>query len=177
MLWSRQDEYLNKLYTDKPEPIIKYLMFKMKCAALQEKCKWKLDIAKANALLDNLESEYSELSIQLKSVMPPVPKIAKRNRPAKPFKQDGTLSATGRRWQALCDERGLDFDSKGPIEETVGFEEPNPNSVFQVKSWLTSLGWKPITFEYKAAAADLRNKKTRKKIEKAAKQKKVKGKL
>ena len=158
LLWTRQHEYLNNLYTDKPEPIIKYLMFKMKCAALQEKCKWKLDVTKANTLLDKLESEYDELCIQLKSVMPQVPKVAKRHRPAKPFKQDGTLSAHGLKWKGLCDKNNVDFDSKEPIEETVGFDEPNPNSVFQVKNWLTSLGWKPITFEYKAAASDLRNK-------------------
>jgi hypothetical protein len=158
LLWERQKKYLNKLYNDKPESIIKYLMFKMKCAAMQEKCKWKLDVVKANALLDKLKSEYSELSEQLKSVMPPVPKVVKRNRPSKPFKQDGSLSVAGQKWKALCDENNLDFDYAEPIEETVRFDEPNPNSVFQVKNWLTSLGWKPITFEYKASASDLRNK-------------------
>jgi len=158
VLWKRQKKYLDAIYNGKPEPLIKYLMFKMKCAALQEKCKWKLDVVKAKALLKRLTDEYDELYSELKSAMPPVPKVVKRTRPVKPYKQDGTLSAHGKKWKELCDINNIDFDSDEEVEVIVGFDEPNPNSVYQVKKWLFSLGWKPQTFEYKANFSDLRGK-------------------
>jgi len=148
-VWKREISYLNFLYNDKPEVLIRYLAHKMRCAQLAERSKWKLDVDAAQSLVDSMEKEYAESQSILMSAMPRVPKIAKRKRPAKPFKKDGTLSATGEKWQALCDELGLDFAHDEEVEVVVGYEPPNAGSVFQVKDWLYSLGWKPQTFDYK----------------------------
>lgn len=157
LLWERQKKYLDMIYDGKPEPIIKYLMFKMKCATMQEKSKWKLDVDKAKALLDKFNKEFEQLSERLKSAMPPVPKVVKRSRPAKPYKQDGTLSAHGKKWKELCELNNVDFDTDEDIEVIVGFDEPNPGSTVQVKEWLYSLGWVPKTFDYRANFSDMRN--------------------
>lgn len=154
-LWSIQKSYLNDLYQDKPERLIKYLMFKMSCAALQEDCKWKLDVEKANSFLDKLYKEYNELADVLKANMPKVPKTAKRKRPAKPFKQDGSLSAAGMKWKELCDLNDIDFDSNEEIEVIVKLEEPNPGSVSQVKDWLFSLGWEPKFYDHRRDSASM----------------------
>ena len=147
-VWKREISYLNFLYNDKPEVLIRYLAHKMRCAQLAERSKWKLDVDAAQSLLESMEKEYAESESILMSAMPRVPKIAKRKRPAKPYKKDGTLSATGEKWQALCDERGLDFAHDQEVEIVVGFEPPNAGSTLQIKNWLYSLGWEPQTFEY-----------------------------
>ncbi len=148
-LWLIQEEYLDKLYNGNPDRLVKYLSLKMNCAAMQEASKWKLDVNKASNLLDELLGKYTVAVDDLAKVMPRVPKIAKRKRPAKPFKKDGTLSATGEKWQALCDERGLDFTHDEVIEVVVGHQEPNPSSVPQLKAWLESCGWVPATWKFK----------------------------
>lgn len=148
-LWVIMSDKLDNLYNGKPDRLIKYLAHKMNCAAMQEVSKWKLDVDKASSLLEQMSEEYKVAVDDLAKVMPRVPKIAKRNRPAKPFKKDGTKSATGERWQTLCDERGLEFTHEGVIDVVVGHNEPNPSSVPQIKDWLESCGWKPATWKFK----------------------------
>ena len=147
-VWKRELSYLNFLYDDKPEDLIKYLAHKMRCAELAERSKWKLDVDAAQSLLESMEKEYSQSESILMAAMPQVAKIAKRTRPAKPFKKDGTLSATGEKWQALCEERGLPFEHDEVIDVVVGYDPPNAGSTLQIKTWLYSLGWEPQTFEY-----------------------------
>jgi hypothetical protein len=155
-LWCMERDYLNSIYTSQEEQdrIIRYLSFKMTCAQMQEKSRWKLDIQKAEHLLSDMKKEYDEIIRILKAVMPKVEKTAIRKRPAKPYKQDGTLSATGKKWKELCELNNMDFDDTEQIEVIVGFEEPNPISIPQLKSWLYSLGWSPITYDYRAAPSD-----------------------
>jgi len=149
MLWEKQSEYLSKLYNDaNPDRVIRYLSLKMRCAALQEKSRWKLDVEKAKSLLQQLESSYQESVDTLFAVMPEVKKIKKCKRPAKPYKIDGSLSVTGLRWKEITEEAGKDFDTKEAIEVVVGTEQPNPGSVQQLKDWLKSLGWKAETFKF-----------------------------
>ena len=149
-LWNIQKDYLGNLYGgDKYNTLIKYLSFKMTCAQIQEQSRWKLDIDKAITFLKKLQVEYDCLSNTLKKAMPKVEKTAIRKRPAKPYKQDGTLSNHGMKWQELCEINGLDFDTTEEIEVITGFEEPNPSSVLQLKQWLYSLGWKPVTFDFR----------------------------
>jgi hypothetical protein len=147
-LWSIQSEMLNKIYVGKPEPLIKYLAFKMRVAMLQERSKWKLDVDKANELFNTLEEKHDAGSLELSKIMPMVDKIAKRKRPKLPFKNDGTLSASGIKWRELCDERGLPYDYDQTIDVVVGQSEPNPSSSSQLKTWLNTLGWEPTTFNY-----------------------------
>ena len=148
-LWEAQKKYLEKLYSGEYEHLIRYLSHKMNCAMLQENSRWKLDVTKAYELLHNMEAEYDKSYKALAKNMPKVPKIAKRNRPAKPYKQDGTLSAHGEKWKELCEINDLPFDTEEAIEVIVGYDEPNPSSTPQIKDWLFDMGWKPQTYKYK----------------------------
>ena len=148
LLWERQKQILSDLYDGEYGNLLSYLSHKMNCARLQEKCRWKLDVQKAYELLHDLESEYDKSVIALKELMPQVPKVVKRKRPAKPYKQDGTLSAHGKKWLDLCETNNLSFDHTDDIEVVTGFDEPNPTSTAQIKDWLFDMGWKPKTFKY-----------------------------
>lgn len=148
-LWNIQKDYLETLYAEQGyDHLLGYLTHKMNCARLQEKSKWKLNVHAAYELLHKMEAEYDLAVVALGAVMPKVEKTAIRKRPAKPYKQDGTLSSHGMKWQVLCEMNGLDFDTTQEIEVITGFEEPNPTSVVQIKNWLTELGWKPRTFKH-----------------------------
>ena len=150
-LWLSEKKYLEKLYGGDYQHLINYLTHKMNCAMLQESSKWKLDVDKAKALFDNLNSEYDKSYQRLFEHMPKVPVTAKRKRPAKPYKQDGSLSVTGEKWRELCEEHGLDFDHDQDIEVITGYKDPNPTSMLQIKSWLKDLGWKPDAYDYNAS--------------------------
>jgi hypothetical protein len=148
-LWTIQSDYLNELYEGEPEPLLRYLSFKMKMAMLQEKSKWQLDVDKANTLLNDLELKNEEAINELYKVMPKIDKVVKRMKPKLPYKQDGSLSESGKRWFNLIEKNGLDKTFTGVVlPEVVGKVEPNPSSSQQVKDWLTMLGWKPTTFNY-----------------------------
>jgi DNA polymerase III epsilon subunit-like protein len=147
-LWGLQKSLLIKIYKGDYQPLVRYLTFKMKMAQLQEKSKWKLNVDKANTLLNELELKNEQAINELSKVMPTVPKIAKRKRPKLPFKQDGSLSVAGERWKVLTELNGFTIQYDKEIEEVIGQEEPNPTSSKQVKDWLFSLGWKPMTFNF-----------------------------
>ncbi|MFA1104206.1 hypothetical protein ACDI66_26370, partial [Klebsiella pneumoniae] len=96
----------------------KYIQFKSKQLSEQMKNKWKFNVEEGQKLFDELEAEIAERTEKLKSVMPKVPKYAKRKPPAKPFKANGELSATGEKWKKLCEEHGYEFGTyKGEILE------------------------------------------------------------
>ena len=160
-LWDLQLSMLNKIYDDKPEPLIKYLSFKMKMAELQEKSMWKLDVEAATTLLLDLETKHGAASLELSKVMPKIDRIAKRKRPKEPFKADASVSAVGARWFALCKKHGQVMEYKGTIEVVIGQDDPNPSSSVQIKAWLFSLGWKPITFNYVADKEKIPQVKTK----------------
>jgi len=153
-LWKNQRAYLSALYTtDKEEvhnlPIMHYLEFKAKCAALQEKSKWKVNITAVKELLTTLYAAKKEKEDGLRLEMPKVDKRVLRGKPAKPYKKDGTLSTLGAKWQLLLRQHNLPIDYEGEVAVVVAQEEPNPASHTQIKDWLFSLGWKPATFDYK----------------------------
>ena len=147
-LWGLQKSLLIKIYDGDYQPLVRYLSFKMKMGMLQEVSKWKLDVDKANTLLNELELKNEQAINELSKVMPTVPKIAKRKRPKLPFKQDGSLSVAGERWKVLAEDNGFTIEYDHEIEEVVGQEEPNPTSSKQIKDWLFTLGWKPMTFNF-----------------------------
>lgn len=150
-LWTKQKSYLSRLYeTDDPDnlPIISYLMFKADCAREQERSKWRLDIPFCKAALEKLEAEQQPKIDALAAVMPSVKKLQKKEPPAKPYKKDGTLSVEGAKWQKYLREQGLTKDHAAPIYIVQREEPPNPNSSEQIKDWLFSLGWEPITFKF-----------------------------
>lgn len=127
----------------------RYLMFKMRQLSDQADVTIKVDRKAAEELYESLCKETDEKFEVLVQIMPKVPVKAKRKPPAKAFKKNRELSATGEAWKALTEERGLPFEYEGEIEVITGHKEPNPASPQQVKDWLFSLGWVPLTFEFK----------------------------
>tara|TARA_B100001093_G_scaffold519577_1_gene609239 strand:- start:611 stop:2419 length:1809 start_codon:yes stop_codon:yes gene_type:complete len=147
-LWGLQKSLLIKIYDGDYQPLVRYLSFKMRVSMLQEVSKWKLDVDKANTLLNELELKNEQAINELSKVMPTVPKIALRKRPKLPYRQDGSLSVAGERWKVLAEDNGFTIEYDHEIEEVVGQEEPNPTSSKQIKDWLFTLGWKPMTFNF-----------------------------
>lgn len=151
LLWNKQRSYLSLLYgSDNVEnlPIVNYLMFKMDCALEQERSKWRLDMDYCMQSIAKLEAEQHPRIEALKAVMPQVEKKVLKHPPAKPYKKDGTMSVDGVKWQKYLREQGLTNDHIDPIYIVSKVEEPNPNSPDQIKDWLFSLGWEPITFKF-----------------------------
>jgi len=151
MLWQKCWKYLLKLYGSEEEAwrLIEYLTFKMDCARDQERLKWKLDVEKCTEAHERL-SDLKEVKVGLlEAAMPKIPIKKVKAKPAKPFKKDGSVSATGKKWFDLLKQEGLPEDYDGEVEYVDGFKEPNPGSTVQIKNWLASLGWIPQTFKYK----------------------------
>lgn len=128
--------------------VVKYLNFKMEQLAEQQNTRFKIDVPKAKALIEELTVKLDEKILQLASVMPKVPVYTKATRPAKPYKKDGSLSATGEKWKELCEKAKVDFDYDGEIKSVKSYNEPNPQSPQQIKDWLFSFGWQPRTFKF-----------------------------
>lgn len=150
LLWDKMWDYLLRIYGDEEGAwkLINYLMFKMDCAVTQEKLKWRLDVVHCENVLAKLQTDKVARTRELAEAMPPVPIVSKKTRPKKPFKQDGSLSATGTKWFSLLKEKNLPEWWDGEVEVITGYKEGNPGSHEQIKSWLDSLGWKPATFKY-----------------------------
>lgn len=152
-LWKQQWKQLIKLYGSEEEAwrLIDYLSFKMKCAADQEKFRWKLDEARCKETAQRLEAEKEKKLEELAAAMPKVAVKASKTKPAKLYLKGklNTLSVAGETWFALLKEQGLPEDYEGVVEYVKDWKEPNPGSTDQVKAWLYSLGWEPTTFQHK----------------------------
>jgi len=159
-LWQDLKKKLLLIYDTKEQAdkLLDYLAFKMDCAREQERSGWKLDVARAQRNYDELLELEAEKIEQLKNIMPPRLLTAKRTRPAKPFKKDGTYSTHGAKWFALLKEEGLPKEYDGEVEVVLGEEEPNPGSTDQVKNWLFSMGWQPESFKFSKNTAGEENK-------------------
>lgn len=145
------DEHINRILT--------FLNFKMDCARLQEKTQWEVDVPYLDESLEELHDLLEAARIELEGVMPKVPKYAPRKKPAKPYKKNGELSASGANWQELqqmlkdktTDDAGNPMaiaNEDGNAKVLKGYEEPNVNSSQQIKDFLYSKGWEPETFKY-----------------------------
>lgn len=150
LLWKRMWKRLLVLYETEEEvwKFLDYMSFKMDCAREQERSGWKLDVERCRTALDELETHKAGVVAQLIEAMPQVNVVAKKARPAKPFKQDGTWSVHGAKWFQLLRENGLPEDYQGEVEVITGTVQGNPNSHVQVKDWLYGAGWVPETFKY-----------------------------
>ena len=150
-LFSEQIGYLKAIYYNdgqNMDRLIRYLSYKMDCAREQEEVMCKIDLKKAKENLLFLEEEYDRKERALAAQMPNPTFIKKHTYPAKPYKKDGTLSSTGKKWVALCRDMGLPEDNTETIlEEVEKGEPPNGGSVPQIKSFLFSIGWVPETFK------------------------------
>jgi len=150
ILWDRQWEILKELYGSEAEALrfLAYLEFKMDCAREQEEVRWKLDTKRAEGSLERMIVERDAKLEDLKSAMPKVPVKAIKRKPAKPFKMNGQLSVAGQDWYLFCENRDIDPVMTESYDYVKDYNEPNPGSHDQVKSWLYSLGWKPETFKF-----------------------------
>ena len=128
--------------------VVKYLNFKMEQLAEQQNTRLRIDVPRAKELIEEFSILIDEKTELLKSVMPKVPVYSKSTKPAKPFKKDGSLSATGIKWKELTEKAKVGFDFDGEIKTVKSYDEPNPQSPQQIKEWLFSLGWIPETFKY-----------------------------
>lgn len=154
------DRYVGGSVTDAIDRIISYLMFKADCVSLQEKTGWKVDEEYLDKSLAELTSEMDKSRAELESVMPEIPEYRVRKKPAKPFKKDGSLSASGTTWKEINeklasgekDEKGTPLvertEKEGELRVLFGYKPPNANSSDQVKDFLFSKGWIPQTFKY-----------------------------
>lgn len=133
---------------------LKYLDFKIKCAAYQQENPLRLNMPLVLKCIEELEVEQQEKVTQLKEVMPSVPKYSVRQRPKQTQKKDGTPTKKWTEWKLLCKDHGVPPVTTPELRIVSGHEEPNPNSSDQVKAWLESLGWEPCTLKY------IRNKET-----------------
>jgi len=156
-LWEQQYSQLLAIYKSPQEVkrFVEYLMTKARQQLIQQRTKWRLNVAKAEAFQAKLVPMIAEKENALEASMPRVPEYKLLTRPAKCFKKDRSLSAAGVKWKALCDANGLDWtDNNLTIKVVKAYKEPNAASHSQVKDWLFSLGWKPQTFKF------VRNKET-----------------
>jgi hypothetical protein len=129
--------------------LLRYLEFKLLCAAYQFENPVRLDMDLAVRCRDELLKQQEEKVLQLQEVMPKMPsKVSKANPPKITHKKDGTPSKKFLEWQQLLRERKLPATHKDTIETVLEWQDGNPNSTDQVKSWLYSLGWKPCTFKF-----------------------------
>lgn len=154
------DQFVGSSVDEAIDRLLTFLMFKMDCARLQEKTEWEVDVDLLERSIKELTEEGATAKAELESVMPMVPKYANRNKPAKPFKKNGELSASGQAWEEIekliktsaVDEHGNDMvkptNKDGAVKLLIGYEEPNGNSPEQIKSFLFSMGWVPQSFKY-----------------------------
>lgn len=167
MVWHQLKAKLMELYENPTEAgrLIDYLTFKMDCLREQSRSGWRLDVERAkknSAILTQLKEEKIT---ELTGLMPKVPIIVKKTRPAKPFKKCGNYSSHGANWFALLDKKGLPEDYDGEVDVLVGYEEPKPTSHQQIKDWLFSLGWKPQNFKFTTLKDGTENKVPQVRIE------------
>lgn len=150
-LWEEQYSQLLRIYKTPQEVkrFVDFLMTKARQQRIQQRTRWKLNIDKAIKFRDSLEPMILEKTTELEKAMPDIVQYAIKSRPAKCHKRNGTLSATGMKWKAMCDANGLDWkDPDLQIKLKTGTKPANAGSHVQLKDWLFSLGWKPQTFKF-----------------------------
>ncbi|AHK11296.1 DNA pol I [Shewanella sp. phage 1/4] len=153
------DRYVNNSSVDEyVERILTFLMFKMDCARLQEKTRWKADVENIARVHKELSVIIEEAKEDLESIMPPIPKYGSRKKPIEPYKKDGTIKVATAKWnQAIenigkVDEYGNNLtnftESENEVSVINKYEKPNANSPDQLKKLFYSHGWVPETFKY-----------------------------
>jgi len=149
VLWKNLHYKLKKMYSveEDKDRLVDYLTFKLECAAQQEALRWKLDVAKAEAHLEEWQSLKAEKIELLADAMPRRVITAVRTQPKIMYKKDGSLSANGEKWVELCKQHKQPHTTES-MTVVTGHERANPNSTDQVKHWLYSLGWEPKTFKF-----------------------------
>lgn len=157
ILWGRQQSKLIDVYESNMGEVLRLLTYitdKLNVVAEQQSNRMLLDINLIEFEINRLRRLSSQRREELLKAMPKKPVIMKRNKPKVMYKADGELSAHGKRWEEFLMDNNLPSSTEGQVEYVSGYEEPNPDSVPQIKDWLFSLGWEPEHFKY------VRNKET-----------------
>jgi len=131
------------------DAILDYLTYKLDCAKEQEEVRLKVDLPHCYSMQQELTLKIDEKYQILQSSMPVVVKYKKKNKPKVLYKKDGSLSSHGIKWMSDLFDAGKDASFEGPLTIFDKEEPANPNSVPQLKSWLSSLGWQPTLYDYK----------------------------
>jgi DNA polymerase I-like protein with 3'-5' exonuclease and polymerase domains len=143
-LFHSQMDYTMQIYDNNinmVRNIFNYLNFKLICLRDQENFGIDLDV---DLVLKSMQDLEIIIDNKIKSLSENMPKHLGKilhTMPKNLHKKDETLSAHGVKWLEKLKEFNL------PFETTEIREEPNPGSPSQLKEWLFSLGWQPITFK------------------------------
>lgn len=151
LLWEDILSYAIELYGDinTLKSFFKFVNFKAENIKDQERLGVKLDTEKCQENFNILSEKKDTIINKLKGIMPQVSIIKEIKNPgAKAFKKDDTLSVVGKKWFDKLEEYNLPVTYDKPIIRYVaGHEDPNPNSVDQVKDFLFSKGWVPLIYK------------------------------
>lgn len=156
-LWKDQEAQLKYLYEDSWKEvfrIIDYITSKLEVVKEQNSNRLKLDINLIKYEINRLTKLSDERREDLVRVMPKKETMSKKTKPKNIFRNDGSLSVAGSKWYEFLESMHLPKDTDYEVEYVSSVEEPNPDSMVQIKDWLFSLGWKPEHIKY------VRNKAT-----------------
>lgn len=106
-----------------------------------------LDVELAKNNLQELTKIKDQKEANLKACMPPVPIYKIKRPPQNMYKKDGNPSCKTIQWFKFLHEMGLPVNTSDEVKYVSGYEEPNPSSTEQVKSFLFSLGWSPAIYK------------------------------
>lgn len=129
-LWIKCLNLLRELYDSDEkaiEKVIKFANFKMENIKVQEENKILINIPKCKENLAYLSGIIEEKKLELKKILPPIPKKVKRTKPKtlykkplkkpkKVFNKDGTTSPAGQKWLDTLISNDLPLDYEGDIE-------------------------------------------------------------
>jgi hypothetical protein len=140
-VWEDIQSKLLEIYEDTETlmKFIKYIMFKMECVANQRKMGTLLDLDMVNLNISILESLKAPKEASLIEAMPQGRLL--KAKPKNMYKKDKSMSKRGEQWLEYVRENNL------PLDMEEHFDNANPSSTGQLKEWLFSLGWKPVTFK------------------------------
>lgn len=131
ILFDRQKTYLEAIYDGFNHRIVNYITFKLECLRRQEKQGIDLNVELCERTKAELEQYITNKVTLLSEIMPK--ELGKVLRTKPKIRMDS--------WYKYLRENNL------PEDLTEVREAPNPNSHAQLKEWLFSLGWQPITFK------------------------------
>lgn len=147
LLWIKQSSSLKAIYGNYM-PLTDNLSFKGNCIRIQEENPIKLDIENIKKNIEELSELFKEKTNRLKSLLPSLVVYG-----SKTFKKcicTGQEYLTKSQDPALYKEmieRGAEVIDKITIPYIRKMEEPNGNSVDQIKAYLFSLDWKPSWYK------------------------------
>lgn len=146
-LWIKQKTYLEEIYEgDDINRIINYLGFKLDCAREQEENPIQIDRKMCETYLETIIIERGKRLEELALHMPKNIKYKTAKKPKNMFKADGSISKIGEKWLSLLADNNIKEDVD-ELKVIAGYEDGNPSSVSQIKSWLFSLGWEPTIYK------------------------------